>query len=79
MFRSGDGGQTWHELSGLRDASGHLWQPGAGGMCLHTIVLDPSNPDRIFVAISAAGVFRTDDAGQDVAADEPRPELGRHP
>jgi photosystem II stability/assembly factor-like uncharacterized protein len=64
LFRSGDGGQTWQELSGLRDASGHLWQPGAGGMCLHTILLDPSDPARIFVAISAAGAFRTDDAGK---------------
>ncbi len=64
LFKSTDGGQTWNELSGLREhPSGHLWQPGAGGMCLHTIVLDPSNPDRIFVAISAAGVFRTDDGG----------------
>ena len=63
LFRSVDGGQTWKELSGLRDASGHLWQPGAGGMCLHTVVLDPTDPARIFVAISAAGVFRTDDGG----------------
>jgi len=64
LFRSSDGGQTWQELAGLRDASGHLWQPGAGGMCLHTIVLDPHHAGRIFVAISAAGVFRTDDAGE---------------
>jgi hypothetical protein len=64
LFRSTDGGQTWQELSGLRAASGHLWQPGAGGMCLHTIVLDPHNAGRIFVAISAAGVFRTDDGGE---------------
>jgi hypothetical protein len=65
LFRSVDGGQTWQELSGLRGhGSGASWQPGAGGMCLHTIVLDPSDPGRIFVAISAAGVFRTDDAGQ---------------
>ncbi len=65
LFRSDDGGQQWHELSGLRGhGSGSSWQPGAGGMCLHTIVLDPSNPERIFVAISAAGAFRTDDAGQ---------------
>ena len=63
LFRSTDGGQTWQELPNLRDAQGHLWQPGAGGMCLHTIVLDPSNPERIFIAISAAGTFRTDDAG----------------
>src|SRR5438094_4056142 len=64
LFRSIDGGQSWHELSALRSAKGNLWQPGAGGMCLHTIVQDPSNPERIFVAISAAGVFRTDDAGK---------------
>ena len=64
LFRSSDGGQTWQELPGLRGVKGHLWQPGAGGMCLHTIVLDPSNPERIFIAISAAGVFRTDDAGK---------------
>ena len=65
LFRSGDGGQTWEELSGLREhGSGPHWQPGAGGMCLHTIVLDPRDPERMFVAISAAGVFRTDDAGK---------------
>ncbi len=65
LFRSTDGGQTWHELSGLRrDSSGHLWQPGAGGMCLHTILLDPERPSRIFVAISAAGAFRSDDSGE---------------
>ncbi|MFO0698195.1 MAG: exo-alpha-sialidase [Nitrospira sp.] len=63
LFRSTDGGQTWQELAGLRHAKGHLWQPGAGGMCLHTIMLDAKNPQRIFVAISAAGVFRTDDGG----------------
>src|SRR2546427_7529 len=61
---SGCGGQTWQELVGLRSAKGHLWQPGAGGMCLHTIVQDSSNPRRIYIAISAAGVFRTDDAGK---------------
>jgi hypothetical protein len=64
LFKSGDGGQTWHELSGLRGhGSGPRWQPGAGGMCLHTIVQDPSDPARIYVAISAAGAFRTDDSG----------------
>ncbi|MCC6756035.1 MAG: exo-alpha-sialidase, partial [Solirubrobacterales bacterium] len=63
LFRSTDGGMTWNELPGLRDAKGHLWQPGAGGMCLHTILLDPGNPDRIVTAISAAGAFRTDDGG----------------
>jgi photosystem II stability/assembly factor-like uncharacterized protein len=65
MFRSADGGRTWQELSGLRlHTSGPSWQPGAGGMCLHTIILDPSNPNRIFIAISAAGAFRTEDGGE---------------
>jgi photosystem II stability/assembly factor-like uncharacterized protein len=64
LFRSSDGGQTWQEFGGLRHAKGHLWQPGAGGLCLHTILLDSGNPNRIFVAISAAGAFRTDDGGE---------------
>ncbi len=65
LFRTTDGGQTWTELSGLRGhGSGPRWQPGAGGMCLHTILLDPSDPKRIFIAISAAGAFRTDDGGR---------------
>jgi len=65
LFRSIDGGMTWQELPGLRGhGSGSRWQPGAGGMCLHTILLDPGNPARIFVAISAAGAFRSDDGGQ---------------
>jgi len=64
LFRSNDSGQTWQEMAGLRDVKGNLWQPGAGGMCLHTILLDPVNPKRIFVAISAAGAFRSDDSGQ---------------
>ena len=63
LFRSTDAGATWKELPGLRDCSGSLWQPGAGGMCLHTILLDPADPARIFVAISSAGAFRSDDAG----------------
>jgi len=64
LFRSTNGGQTWHELAGLRGhGTGAQWQPGAGGMCLHTIILDPKNRDRIFIAISAAGAFRTDDGG----------------
>ena len=64
MFRTSDGGKSWHELPGLRNhGSGSAWQPGAGGLCLHTIVLDPSNQQRMFIAISAAGVFRTDDGG----------------
>jgi len=64
LFRSADGGQTWQESSGLRSAKGNLWQPGAGGMCLHTIVQDPSQPGRLFIAISAAGAFRTEDGGE---------------
>ena len=65
LFRSTDGGKNWHELSGLRGhGTGPMWQPGAGGMCLHTVILDPKNPDRIYIAISAAGAFRTDDGGK---------------
>ena len=76
LFRSDDGGQEWDELAGLREhGSGPSWQPGAGGMCLHTILLDPSDPERIFVAISAAGAFRTDDGRQDLEADQPGPAV----
>jgi photosystem II stability/assembly factor-like uncharacterized protein len=65
LFRSNDGGKNWKELSGLRGhGTGPKWQPGAGGMCLHTIVLDPTNPKRMYVAISAAGAFRSDDEGE---------------
>jgi photosystem II stability/assembly factor-like uncharacterized protein len=65
IFRSTDGGQSWHELAGLRGhGTGPQWTPGAGGMGLHTIVIDPSNHNRIYIAISAAGTFRTDDGGQ---------------
>jgi photosystem II stability/assembly factor-like uncharacterized protein len=64
LFRTTDGGTSWHELPGLRTHStGNRWQPGAGGMCLHTILLDPVNKGRIYVAISAAGAFRSDDDG----------------
>src|SRR3989440_25121 len=63
--RSNDGGKTWQELPGLRGhGSGSKWAPGAGGLGLHTVLLDPKNPSRIYIAISAAGVFRTDDAGK---------------
>lgn len=65
LFKSVDGAATWQELAGLRQhESGPNWQPGAGGMCLHTILQDPGNPDRIYIAISAAGAFRTDDGGK---------------
>jgi photosystem II stability/assembly factor-like uncharacterized protein len=64
LFRSVDGGRTWHELAGLRGhGSASAWQPGAGGLCLHTILLDPAPAGRMFVAISAAGVFGSDDGG----------------
>jgi photosystem II stability/assembly factor-like uncharacterized protein len=65
LFKSTDGGGTWGELSGLRGhGSGPKWQPGAGGMCLHTIILDPKDAERIYIAISAAGAFRSDDGGK---------------
>ena len=64
LFRSTDGGKSWEELAALRDCSGDKWAPGAGGMGLHTILLDPADPQRIYIAISAAGTFRTDDGGQ---------------
>jgi hypothetical protein len=61
LFKTVDGGRTWQELPGLRTAKGDLWQPGAGGMCLHTILIHPEHPERMFIAISAAGAFRSDD------------------
>ncbi len=65
IFRTTDGGKTWHELAGLRGhGTGPKWSPGAGGMGCHTILLDPKNQKRIYVAISAAGAFRTDDGGK---------------
>jgi len=64
LFQSSDGAQTWQELPALRSVKGDLWQPGAGGMCLHTILLDPKDPKRLFVAISAAGAFRSEDGGK---------------
>ena len=64
MFRTTDGGKSWHELAGLRSVKGNLWAPGAGGMGLHTILINPKNPQQIYVAISAAGSFRTDDGGK---------------
>ncbi|HKB42583.1 MAG TPA: hypothetical protein VKD72_39510 [Gemmataceae bacterium] len=87
LFRTTDGGKTWQELAGLRGhGTGAKWAPGAGGMGLHTIILDPSNPKRIFIAISAAGAFRTDDGGKtwkpinkglkSPYLPEPTPEIG---
>jgi hypothetical protein len=87
LFRSADGAKTWQEVSGLRGhGTGPKWQPGAGGMCLHTVLQDPSNPQRMFVGISAAGAFRTDEGGQTWKAinkglraeytPDPHPEVG---
>ena len=65
IFKSTDGGESWREMPGLRGhGTGPDWQPGAGGMCLHSIILDPSDPERMYIAISAAGAFRTDDGGK---------------
>ncbi len=65
LFRSTDGARTWHELAGLRrHGTGSSWQPGAGGLCLHTILLDRRQTGRLYVAISAAGAFRSDDHGE---------------
>jgi photosystem II stability/assembly factor-like uncharacterized protein len=65
LFKTTDGGASWQEMAGLRGhETGPDWSPGAGGMCLHTIVLDPNNKDRMFVAISAAGTFRSEDGGK---------------
>lgn len=65
LFHSPDGGMSWRELSGLRLHPSHgEWQPSAGGLCLHTLLFDPVDPRRLYAAISAAGVFRSDDGGQ---------------
>jgi photosystem II stability/assembly factor-like uncharacterized protein len=65
MFESRDGGKGWTELAALREhRTAADWAPGAGGMCLHTIVIDPQDKDRLFVAISSAGAFRSEDAGK---------------
>ncbi len=64
LFKSVDGGKEWNELPALRTHStGAKWAPGAGGLCLHTILLDPRANGRIYTAISAAGAFRSDDEG----------------
>jgi photosystem II stability/assembly factor-like uncharacterized protein len=65
LFETTDGGTTWNELPGLRNyPTAGDWAPGAGGLCLHTIVLDPNDAQRMFIAISAAGVFRSEDGGK---------------
>jgi hypothetical protein len=65
LFESKDAGKTWTELPGLRThRSAPGWAPGAGGLCLHTILIDPTDNDKVYVAISSAGCFRSDDAGK---------------
>jgi photosystem II stability/assembly factor-like uncharacterized protein len=65
LFKSTDGGTTWAELPGLRThPTASTWAPGAGGLCLHTIVQDPTDGNRMYIAISSAGVFRTEDGGK---------------
>ncbi len=64
LFKSTDGGRSWKELTGMREhGTGDTWQPGAGGLCLHTIIIDPNDESRMYTAISAAGAFRSDDGG----------------
>lgn len=88
LFRSDDAGQTWNHVAGLTNHPSRAdWQPGNGGLCLHSIVPHPSDPDRMWVGISAVGVFATEDGGRSwesrnrgVRADflpEPYPELGQ--
>lgn len=65
LFQSRDGGETWSEVASLTNhPSRSRWQPGAGGLCLHSIAVDPAKQNRMFVGISAVGVFRTDDGGE---------------
>jgi photosystem II stability/assembly factor-like uncharacterized protein len=64
LFRTTDGGKSWEVVRGLLDHPHRdRWTPGGGGLCLHTIVRDPGNGDRMWVAISSAGVYRTTDGG----------------
>jgi photosystem II stability/assembly factor-like uncharacterized protein len=65
LFRTDDGGESWQPVEGiLRHETRDRWYPGAGGMCCHSVQLDPEDPERMYVGISAAGVFRTDDGGE---------------
>jgi hypothetical protein len=64
LFESHDAGKTWSPVEGLLNHPHRpKWQPGGGGLCLHTIVPDPANPRRMMIAISTAGAYRTDDGG----------------
>ena len=88
LFRSQDGGRTWEHVRGLTEhPTRPTWQPGNGGLCLHTIVPHPDDPQRMWVGISAVGCFATEDGGatwqvrnQGVRADfmpDPYPETGQ--
>jgi photosystem II stability/assembly factor-like uncharacterized protein len=90
LFRSDDGGESWAVNRGvLEHPTRDRWFPGAGGMSCHSIQLDPRDPQRMYVAITAAGVFRSDDGGEtwlpinnDVVADflaDPHSEVGQCP
>ena len=75
LFRSSDGGETWQELPGLRAAKGELWQPGAGGLCLHTILLDPTNPRPHLRRHLRRRRLPHRRRRRDLAADQPRPRF----
>jgi photosystem II stability/assembly factor-like uncharacterized protein len=88
LFRSDDGGASWQAVESLlTHETRNDWHPGAGGMCCHSVQLDPEAPNRMYVGISAAGVFRSEDGGetwtpanQGTAADflpDPFPEVGQ--
>ena len=65
LYRSDDRGASWQGMAGLNEHETRpKWNPGAGGLCLHTILLDPTRPKRMYVGISAAGTFRSDDGGE---------------
>jgi photosystem II stability/assembly factor-like uncharacterized protein len=89
LFRSDDGGGSWQVVEGiLGHATRDRWHAGAGGLICHSIALDPAEPRRLWVGISAAGVFRSEDGGEtwlpsnegtaaDFMPDDPFPEVGQ--
>jgi photosystem II stability/assembly factor-like uncharacterized protein len=65
LFKSTDAGASWSLVKGLYDHPHRSqWMPGGGGLCLHTVLPDPTNSKRLYVAISTGGVYRTDDGGE---------------